>query len=114
LTLPHFSFEGLVNLMRNSVRAAVRLTPRARADRVRFAGIADRKPVVKASVTAPAENGRANGALLQPLAATCGVPRRDLAIIAGAASRLKTVRTSGDPEPMLERLGAWLATLPGR
>jgi uncharacterized protein YggU (UPF0235/DUF167 family) len=41
------------------------------------------------------------------------VPRRDLAIVAGAASRHKTVRVSGDPLLLIERLSALTAALPG-
>jgi uncharacterized protein YggU (UPF0235/DUF167 family) len=42
-----------------------------------------------------------------------GLPRRDLAIVAGAASRHKTVRVAGDPQLLLDRLGTLIAALPG-
>ena len=44
---------------------------------------ADEGRVLKASVTAPAESGRANEALLQLLARAWHVPRRDLSIVGG-------------------------------
>ncbi len=101
--------------MRDGVRVAIRLTPRAKADRVvSVAAAAGGGQVVKAKVTAPPEDGRANEALLQLLASAWRVPRRDLAIVAGAASRQKTVCISGDPQPLLDRLGALIAALPGR
>jgi hypothetical protein len=107
--------EGPLRPTRDGVRVAIRLTPRARADRVvSLAAAAGGGCVVKPSVTAPAQDGRANEALLRLLATTWRVPRRDLAIVAGAASRHKTVRISGDPQPLLDRLGALIATLPGR
>jgi uncharacterized protein len=97
------------------VSVAIRLTPRAKADRiVALAATADGGRVIKASVTAPAEGGRANEALLQLLADACRVPRRDLAIVAGASSRQKTVRISGDAPQLLVRLGALIADLPNR
>jgi len=71
--------------MPDGVRVAIRLTPRAKADRVvAVAAAAGGGRVVKASVTAPAEDGRANEALLQLLARAWRLPRRDLAIVAGA------------------------------
>ncbi len=93
---------------------AIRLTPRAKADRlVALAAAAGGGQVVKASVTAPAQDGRANEALLGLLANAWRVPRRDLAIVAGAASRHKTVRVAGDPQLLLDRLGSLIAALPG-
>ena len=92
---------------------AVRLTPRGRADRIDgIARLADGTPVLKASVAAPPEDGRANEALLRLLAAEWGLARRDLAIVAGARSRNKSVHVAGDPAALLARLGAALAALP--
>jgi hypothetical protein len=95
------------------VRVAIRLTPRARADRLDgIARLADGVPVLKVSVTAPPVEGRANDALLQLLAKEWNVPRRDLAIVGGLKSRSKTVRIAGEPAFLLKRLGAALAALP--
>jgi uncharacterized protein (TIGR00251 family) len=95
------------------VRVAIRLTPRARADQLE--GIvrgADGAAMLKASVTAPPAEGRANDALLALLAKSWGVPRRDLAIVGGAKSRNKTVHVAGDPAELLSRLAALLSSLP--
>jgi uncharacterized protein YggU (UPF0235/DUF167 family) len=95
------------------VRVAVRLTPRGRADRIDgVARLADGTPVLKASVGAPPQDGRANEALLRLLAAEWGLARRDLAIAAGARSRNKSVHVAGDPAALLARLGAALGGLP--
>ncbi len=95
------------------VRVAIRLTPRARADRIDgVIRAADGAPVLKASVTAPPAEGRANDALLALLAKSWGVPRRDLALIGGAKSRNKTVHVDGDPAELLQRLAAFFAALP--
>jgi uncharacterized protein len=92
---------------------AIRLTPRARTDRLDgIVRTADGAPVLKASVTAPPAEGRANDALLALLAKNLGVPRRDLALVGGAKSRNKTVQVAGDPAELLKRLAALLATLP--
>jgi hypothetical protein len=68
--------------------------------------------VVKVSVTAPAQDGRANEALLQLLAKAWRLPRRDLSIVVGAASRSKTVRVAGDPHQLFAKLSGEIASLP--
>lgn len=90
----------------------MRLTPRGRADRIEgIAHLADGTAVVKVSVTAPPEDGRANEALLRLLATEWGLARRDLTIVAGARSRNKSVHVAGDPSALGARLGAALAGL---
>ena len=68
---------------------------------------------MKASVTAPAEAGRANESLLQLLARAWGLPRRDLSIILGAANRDKTVLIAANPQQLIEKLTPKISSLPG-
>ena len=106
--------EGPLHPTHDGVCVAIRLTPRAKRNRiVAVVPTAAAGRVVKASVTAPADNGRANEALLQMLANAWRVPRRDLAIVAGTTSRHKMVRVSGDPLMLIERFSALTAALPG-
>jgi len=89
----------------DGVRIAVRLTPRARADRLDgVAQLADGAVVLKVSVTAPPSEDRANDALLQLLAKEWGLPRRDLALVGGRKSRNKIVRVAGEPAALMRRL----------
>ena len=93
---------------------AIHLSPRARFDRLLgIAAAADGGRTLRASVTAPPRDGRANEALLQLLARTWHLPRRDLSIVAGATSRNKTVRVAGDPHELSAKLSGELATLAG-
>jgi uncharacterized protein len=101
-------------LVADGVRVSVRLTPRAGADRLAGVAEASGGPVLKATVTAPAEAGRANAALEELLARACRVPRRDVAIVGGLKSRNKLVHVTGDPQALSARLAAALAALPGR
>ena len=95
------------------VRIAVRLTPRARGDRIEgVARLADGAAVLKLSVSAPPAEDRANEALLRLLARELRLPRRDLALVGGRRSRSKSVHVAGDPAALLARLGAVLAGLP--
>jgi uncharacterized protein len=94
------------------VRVAVRLTPRGRADQIDgVARLADGTLVLKASVGAPPEDGRANEALLRLLATEWGLARRDLTLVTGSRSRNKSVHVAGDPAALLARLGAAIAAL---
>jgi uncharacterized protein (TIGR00251 family) len=59
----------------------------------------------KARVAAPPEGGRANQALVTLLAATLGVPRDQVVVVAGHASRRKLVEIDGlDPTEITTRL----------
>jgi uncharacterized protein YggU (UPF0235/DUF167 family) len=85
------------------VRFAVRLTPRAAADRVD--GVVD--GILRARVGAPAVEGAANNALIRLIAEALGVARRDVRIVAGATSRQKLVVVDGVDASVV------LATWPG-
>ena len=106
--------DGPLLPARGGLRLAIRLSPRAKADRVNGVTVtADGGRVLTAAVAAPPEGGRANEALLRLLARTWRLPRRDLSIVAGAASRHKTVHIAGNPQQLLERLAVRIAALPG-
>jgi len=97
----------------DGVRLQIRLTPRARANRID--GIirsADGTPVLKVSVTAPPAENRANDALIALLAKEWGLPRRDLTLAGGGKSRNKIVHVAGEPRALLKRIAAALAALP--
>jgi len=97
----------------NGLRVAIRLSPRSRADCLLAIAETQGGRVVKASVTAPAEAGRANESLLQLLARAWGLPRRDLSIILGAANRDKTVLIAANPQQLIEKLTPKISSLPG-
>jgi uncharacterized protein len=105
------SSEVPITTAADGVRVLVRLSPRARADRVEgVTHLPDGAAVLKVSVTAPPAENRANDALLQLLAKEWGLPRRDLAIVGGKKSRNKIVGIAGDPSLLLRRLTASIAS----
>ena len=63
---------------------------------------------LKAAVTAPAEDGKANSALIALLADEWRLPKSDLEIMRGATQRNKVVRISGEPNQLAERVVAWM------
>ena len=90
------------------VAVALRLTPKASANRIR--GIekqADGAFVLKAAVTAAPEGGKANAALLKLLARAWKLPKTSLSVVSGATSRRKVVHVAGDPADLLVKLREW-------
>jgi len=57
---------------------------------------------IKIAVTAPPINRKANAAVIELIAKSLGVPRRDVEVIAGATSRRKTIRVTGATHARLE------------
>jgi uncharacterized protein len=105
--------DSPLKLAHDGLRVAIRLSPRAKADRLLAIAAAEGGRVLKASVTAPAERGLANEALLQLLARAWRLPRRNLSIATGSTSRNKAVRVAGDPRRMIDKITPKIADLPG-
>ncbi len=90
------------------VTVALRVTPRASANRVRGVAVeADGASVLKVAVTAAPEGGKANAALIRLLARAWKVPKTSLSVASGAGARRKVVHVAGDPQELLARLLAW-------
>jgi uncharacterized protein (TIGR00251 family) len=90
---------------RTGIAVVVRLTPRGGRDAIDgWAAAADGQSVLKARVSVPPEDGRANAALIALLAAHLDVPKRAVRIAAGETSRTKTVEIDGDAEALMARL----------
>lgn len=92
--------------------ARIRLTPGARktgvqglADVAGDAGAAGR--MLKISVNAVPEDGKANRALLEFLAREWGLPKSALSLLNGDTSRQKTVLAeTDDPQSLMDKLQA--------
>ncbi|WP_011582545.1 MULTISPECIES: DUF167 family protein [Chelativorans] len=90
---------------KNGIEIFVRLTPKSSSDAIE--GVTegpDGQAFLKARVRAIPEAGKANEALERLLASALGVPRRDVAVSSGAASRRKTVSITGDAAPLIASL----------
>ena len=59
---------------------------------------------LRVRLQAPPVDGAANEALIELLAEALGVPRRSVRIVAGTASRSKTVDVDGVERSVVERL----------
>ena len=85
-----------------TIRLAVRLTPRASRDGITgFEG-----ETLRVRVTAPPVEGRANRALERLLAKRLGLPRTAVRVVTGQTSRSKVVAIDGlDTAELRRRLG---------
>ena len=92
----------------DGVLLSVRLQPGAGRNAIDgIEALADGSPVLKARVTAPPEDGKANAALIKLLAKTWRLAKRDIAVVAGQTARNKTLKLSGDPAALTETLESW-------
>jgi uncharacterized protein YggU (UPF0235/DUF167 family) len=89
----------------DGVEIAVRLTPKASANRVdSVVAIADGSRHLAVRVRAVPEKGKANAALEDLIAKWAGVARRGVKLAGGSTSRLKTVFMQGEPETLEQLL----------
>ena len=90
--------KGNLNAVTPNVRFAVRLTPKGGRDRVEgWAVDSGGRRYLKARVSAPPEDGKANEALVQLLAKALNVGKSKVRIVSGATSRMKTVEAEVNP-----------------
>jgi len=84
---------------------SARLTLRVSPGAARSAVVGRHGAGWKVRVTAAPEDGKANDAVVRLLADTLALPRRDVRIVSGRASRDKTVALAGmSPEEIERRL----------
>ena len=90
-----------------SFRFAVRLTPKGGRDSVEgWAAGPDGKPYLKARVSAPPEDGKANEALVKLLAKNLDVGKTKVRIVSGMGSRVKIIEVAADPSRLSALGGA--------
>ena len=73
-----------------------------RASRAKLGPIHDGR--LKVSVTAPPVDGEANAAVIELFARRLGIARGDIAVVAGASSRRKTLRIENVTRQQIEEL----------
>lgn len=82
-------------MRRDNVTDAVRLNLRVQPKASRNALIVEADGRIRVALTAPPVEGEANKALLMFLAEQFGVPKRDIVLLRGSASREKIVEIKG-------------------
>ena len=91
------------------LRLLLRLQANARGNAVEgVVGLADGRKALKARVTAPPEDGRANAALIKLLAKTWRLPKSAITIVAGQRDRTKILLIEGDAKALEAAVQRWL------
>ena len=80
-----------------------RVQPGARHEALEWRGDGE----LRVRVTAPAESGKANAALVELLARALDVRRGDIRLVMGWSSRRKVVEVPLSPDVVEERLTSW-------
>ena len=93
----------------SGVTVEVRAQPRARRTALACSG-----GVLKAQVTAPAEDGRANAAVIDLLAATWRLPKSSFEVTRGATARDKIIGIAGEPALLAAKIMDWARETAGR
>lgn len=89
------------------LRVTLRVTPKASRNAVAgLADTADGGRVLKVTVTAVPENGKANEAVIKLLSKAWKLPKSSLTVVAGATDRNKILHVAGDPAALMPRLSA--------
>jgi len=91
------------------VTVEVRAQPRARRTALTCSGGA-----LKAQVTAPAEDGKANAAVIELLSAAWKLPKSAIAVTRGTTSRDKVLGIAGEPALLAARITDWVKDAAGR
>ncbi len=82
-----------------SLEIRVRLTPRGGRDEIEgWMEDGDGKRLLKARVSAPADKGKANQALIELLAREWRIPKTSITLSRGGTSRVKTLILNQIPE----------------
>ena len=93
----------------SGVTVELRAQPRARRT-----VLACSDGALRASVTAPAEDGKANSAVIELLATTWRLPKSAFAVTRGTTARDKVLSISGEPRLLAERIAEWTRNAAGR
>jgi hypothetical protein len=96
-----FLLKGVVNSQRSTIRFAVRLTPKGGRDSVEgWTQDSDGRRYLKARVSAPPADGKANEALIRLLAKTLRLGPSKVRIVSGATSRIKMIEAECSPSEL--------------
>ena len=94
-----------IRLAQNHIDLLIKLTPNSSVDKIIGiidAGDEEKRLAVK--VRAVPEKGKANKAVVDFMAKQLSLPKSTLEIASGTTNRNKTIRITGDPKAIVERL----------
>ncbi|MGE3477590.1 MAG: DUF167 domain-containing protein [Rhodospirillaceae bacterium] len=88
----------------------VRVTPKASRDAILGVMATPDGLALKVAVTAPADKGKANAAVIALLAKAFGVAKSNITLTLGETDRRKVLRISGDPATLAATAQTWMTS----
>ena len=88
----------------------VRVTPKASRNAIQGTMATPNGLVLKIAVTAPADKGKANAAVIALLAKAFGIAKSNIALTAGETDRRKLLRLTGDPAALSRTAQTWMTS----
>lgn len=95
---------------KDGVVLTVRAAPKASRNAVVGTMPTPEGSALKVAVTAPADQGKANAALIAVLAEAFGVAKRDITFISGESDRRKVLHIAGNPARLAAIAQTWTET----
>jgi uncharacterized protein len=96
--------DGPVRALPDGIALRLKVAPRARHDRIEGTVPGPDGPVLKVSVTAAPERGRANAAVIALIARELRIPKTSISVVAGETGRSKTLKIAGEPAALAQLL----------
>lgn len=88
----------------------VRVTPKASRSAIQGTMPTPDGLALKIAVTAPADKGKANAAVIALLAGAFGIAKSNIALTAGDTDRRKVFRLSGNPAALIATAQHWMTS----
>ena len=99
--------RDLVTAEADGIVIAVKAAPKSSRNAVLGAMDTPQGRALKVAVTAPADRGKANAAVIDLIAHAFGVAKSAVTVIAGATDRSKLLRVAGDPVALSRIAAQW-------
>jgi len=88
----------------------VRVTPKASRDAIVGVMATADGLALKVAVTAPADKGKANAAVIALIADAFGIAKSHITLTMGETDRRKVLRVSGDPATLAATAQTWMTS----
>jgi len=97
--------RSTISLAQNHIDLLIKLTPNSSVDKIiGIIATAGEEMRLAIKVRAVPEKGKANKAVVEFMAKQLSLPKSTLEIASGTTNRNKTIRITGDPKAIVEKL----------
>lgn len=102
-------YSDILSVHESGVRLVARARPGLSRPRpMKIVDIGDGKRAVEITVSAAAEDGKANRAIIEALSDALGLKKADVSIKTGHTGRIKLIEIAGDAANLFAEITKWL------